>query len=589
MGVPLVLEAIAGRRPAGRGLPDRPQPLLPAPTRASSPTSWPRCTWPASAVRLDGLDGPDGLWKLGGVVRRRRRAGAGRSTAPGRWPRCPPTPTWPPLFQACAERRQATFTYNDEVRLDRPPPGRLPAGPLVPDRLRPRPRRTSATSASTASPARSTLGRARRLRAAGGRPARACPTTRGAWARDPRSSPACWSTPTRWPGPPASWARPRWPSAAPTARPCSRWRSPTGRPSARSCSASSTTPRCWAPPAQRQRDGRLAVRPGRGAPGEPGRRVRAGGPPAQPGAVGGGPGQRVGRGDLPALRHRSPTSCCATSTPSRWSGCTPTPPTCSSSCTSRTGRCTSRCPRPSTARCSSPPNRRVALVAAGSTLLTVPGADPEGPLARGLAKLSAAVGAAGGEASLEVRLGEVRDDVLETSCRPAVRQHRQVAIDYYAYGRDTHTHRVIDPYRVTSDQGQWYAAAWCHLADDERLFRLDRISTRRAARHHLRPAGRPAPRVGVQPVGRRPPGGDRARPRGPLGGRAVPGRSRSKSWGRPAPGHPGRDRAGRGWSACCCAWARPPQVVEGADELRQAGPRRGPPHPGALPRRRESG
>ncbi len=122
------------------------------------------------------------------------------------------------------------------------------------------------------------------------------------------------------------------------------------------------------------------------------------------------------------------------------------------------------------------PEQAVALVAAGSTLLTVPGADPDGPLARGLAKLSAALGATGGEASLDVRLGEVRDDVLET-LRVAVRQHRQVAIDYYAYGRDTHTHRVIDPYRVTSDQGQWYAAAWCHLAADERLFRLDRISS----------------------------------------------------------------------------------------------------------------
>ena len=38
------------------------------------------------------------------------------------------------------------------------------------------------------------------------------------------------------------------------------------------------------------------------------------------------------------------------------------------------------------------PEQAVALVAAGSTLLTVPGADPEGPLARGLAKLSAALG-----------------------------------------------------------------------------------------------------------------------------------------------------------------------------------------------------
>jgi proteasome accessory factor C len=121
------------------------------------------------------------------------------------------------------------------------------------------------------------------------------------------------------------------------------------------------------------------------------------------------------------------------------------------------------------------PEQAVALVAAGSTLLTVPGADPQGPLARALAKVSGALGASGDD-RLEVRLGEVRGDVLET-LQMGVRQHRQVAIDYYAYGRDIHTRRVIDPYRVTSDQGEWYAAAWCHLAGDERLFRLDRISS----------------------------------------------------------------------------------------------------------------
>ncbi len=120
------------------------------------------------------------------------------------------------------------------------------------------------------------------------------------------------------------------------------------------------------------------------------------------------------------------------------------------------------------------PEQAVALVAAGSTLLTVPGADPDGPLARGLAKLSAALGA-GDEPGVDVRLGEARQDVLET-LRTAAREHRQVRIDYYAYGRDEHTRRVIDPYRVTSDEGQWYASAYCHLAEGDRLFRVDRIS-----------------------------------------------------------------------------------------------------------------
>ncbi len=131
------------------------------------------------------------------------------------------------------------------------------------------------------------------------------------------------------------------------------------------------------------------------------------------------------------------------------------------------------------------PEQAVALVAAGSTLLTVPGADPEGPLARGLAKLSGALGA-GPDPGVEVRLGLAPQDVLET-LREATRDYRQVRIDYYAYGRDEHTQRVVDPYRVTSDEGQWYVAAYCHLAEGDRLFRVDRISAAVLLDEHFEP------------------------------------------------------------------------------------------------------
>ena len=40
--------------------------------------------------------------------------------------------------------------------------------------------------------------------------------------------------------------------------------------------------------------------------------------------------------------------------------------------------------------------------------------------------------------------------------RPAVADRHQVEIDYYSYGRDERTVRVVDPFRVFSDQGQWY-------------------------------------------------------------------------------------------------------------------------------------
>jgi proteasome accessory factor C len=127
----------------------------------------------------------------------------------------------------------------------------------------------------------------------------------------------------------------------------------------------------------------------------------------------------------------------------------------------------------------------VALVAAGSTLLTVPGADPSGPLARALAKLSGALGGGPGP-GVEVRLGPAAQDVLET-LRRATAEHREVRIDYYAYGRDERTERVIDPYRVTSDEGQWYVSANCHLAGGDRLFRVDRIRAAELLDDHFEP------------------------------------------------------------------------------------------------------
>ena len=121
------------------------------------------------------------------------------------------------------------------------------------------------------------------------------------------------------------------------------------------------------------------------------------------------------------------------------------------------------------------PEQGLALVAAGAMLLATPGADPDGPLARGLAKLSSALDLAG-PSTVEVRLGEVSEDVLAV-LRQATWEHRQVSLDYYAYGRDELTRRVVDPYRVTTNEGQWYLSAFCHLADDDRLFRIDRIRT----------------------------------------------------------------------------------------------------------------
>jgi proteasome accessory factor C len=119
------------------------------------------------------------------------------------------------------------------------------------------------------------------------------------------------------------------------------------------------------------------------------------------------------------------------------------------------------------------PAEGLALLAAGTTLLAAPGSDPDGPLARGLAKLSSALGVDAGE-PVEVALGPAPPETLRILSE-AVARHRQVEIEYYAFGRDEWTRRVVDPYAVFSAGGQWYLSGFCRSVDDERLFRVDRV------------------------------------------------------------------------------------------------------------------
>src|SRR5436305_9589742 len=138
------------------------------------------------------------------------------------------------------------------------------------------------------------------------------------------------------------------------------------------------------------------------------------------------------------------------------------------------------------------PAEGISLLAAGKALQAFPGADPSGPLARGLDKLAAALGVRGDEA-LEVALGSVPDEVMDVR-RQAVAEQRRVEIDYYAFGRDELTARVDDPYAVFSASGQWYLSAYSHGVEDERVFRVDRVRRARMVDDSCdRPAERAIP------------------------------------------------------------------------------------------------
>jgi len=126
------------------------------------------------------------------------------------------------------------------------------------------------------------------------------------------------------------------------------------------------------------------------------------------------------------------------------------------------------------------PEEGARLLTAGRTVLSLDGDDNEtaSPLLRALAKLGLALGESADQA-VDVRLGDAPEATLDT-LRRAVSAGTQVELDYYTYGRDELTTRIVDPARVFSDHGNWYLHGHCHRADDERVFRVDRIRDARA-------------------------------------------------------------------------------------------------------------
>ena len=138
------------------------------------------------------------------------------------------------------------------------------------------------------------------------------------------------------------------------------------------------------------------------------------------------------------------------------------------------------------------PPEGLALVSAGSTLLAMPGSDPEGALASALAKLETVLGA-GSDEALDVELGAVKADLL-TTARAATAEHRKLRLDYYSFGRDQRSTRVVQPWRVFNADGEWYLSGWCESAVGERLFRVDRMAAaERLDERFVPPADRSGP------------------------------------------------------------------------------------------------
>ncbi len=118
------------------------------------------------------------------------------------------------------------------------------------------------------------------------------------------------------------------------------------------------------------------------------------------------------------------------------------------------------------------PTEGFAVLAAGRTLLAIPGADPSGPLSTALEKLERALGSSGRSVVIDLESPPLLGVV-----RAAVEATERIAVTHYSSWRDELTERTIDPLLVFSSDGRRYVSARDSLSGEVRHFRVDRFST----------------------------------------------------------------------------------------------------------------
>lgn len=119
----------------------------------------------------------------------------------------------------------------------------------------------------------------------------------------------------------------------------------------------------------------------------------------------------------------------------------------------------------------------LALIVALRAMAAVPEIGPHDAIDRALMKLESAAG----EAALDTQ--QISVDLVADRAenrwlpllRSALEGRRRLRLRYLVASRDESTERDVDPMRVVAVDGRWYLEAWCHRAEDTRLFRVDRV------------------------------------------------------------------------------------------------------------------
>lgn len=128
-----------------------------------------------------------------------------------------------------------------------------------------------------------------------------------------------------------------------------------------------------------------------------------------------------------------------------------------------------------------------ALLTAANAALELQGAEPDGPLARALAKLASALG------DTRAVTVEVDHPPLLDLVRDARDRGERLAVTYWSATSDEGTERTLDPHLVFAERGRWYVTADDSRTGERRTFRVDRITSARPTGERFTPEPVEAP------------------------------------------------------------------------------------------------
>jgi proteasome accessory factor C len=109
-----------------------------------------------------------------------------------------------------------------------------------------------------------------------------------------------------------------------------------------------------------------------------------------------------------------------------------------------------------------------ALLSSGRAAMQLPGADPDGALARALDKLAAVLGDDG-------VVVDVPQPPATADLAAAVNDNARLRVHYWSANRDEVTEREITPRSIFLDRGHWYVIADDSRSGESRTFRIDRF------------------------------------------------------------------------------------------------------------------